>query len=85
MPLIDPSFGEFDETKSPVTSVFITIPPTNVIAPTIATQLPAPYTTVTNLTNITVVFSERVQNVDAADLLVNGQPATSVVGSCNNL
>ncbi len=68
---------------SPVVNVTITIPPTNVIAPTVAAQLPIAYANVTNLTNITVVFSERVQNVDASDLLVNGIPATSVISSGN--
>jgi hypothetical protein len=69
---------------SPLVSVFITIPPTNVIAPTIATQLPPAFATITNLTAVTVRFSERVQNVDASDLLVNGLPATGVSGSGSN-
>ena len=64
---------------SPAVSVTITIPPTNVIAPTIVTQLPLAYATITNLTNLTVRFSERVQGVDASDLLINGLPASSVV------
>jgi hypothetical protein len=66
---------------SPVVSVTITIPPTNVIAPTIFTQFPLAGATVTNLTNITVTFSENVQNIDASDLLINGVPATSVNAS----
>ncbi len=69
---------------SPLVSVLITIPPTNLIAPTIATQLPPAFATITNLTNIIVVFSERVQNVTAGDLLVNGLPATGVSGSGSN-
>ena len=63
---------------SPVVTVVITIPPTNVIAPTVAGQSPLAGATVTNLTNITVTFSEYAQNIDAADLLINGVPATSV-------
>jgi hypothetical protein len=68
---------------SPVVSVTITIPPTNVVAPTIATQIPLAYATITNLTNLTVRFTERVQGVDAADLLINGLPATSVFAAPN--
>jgi hypothetical protein len=63
---------------SPAITVVITIPPTNVVAPTVALQTPLAGATVTNLTNITVTFSEFVQNVDAADLLINGAPAASV-------
>ncbi len=69
---------------SPLVSVFITIPPTNLIAPTIATQLPPAFAIITNLTSVTVGFSERVQNVTAGDLLVNGLPATGVSGSGSN-
>ena len=68
---------------SPLVSIFITIPPTNVIAPTISTQSPPAYATLTNLTSLTVIFSERVQNVDAADLLINGLPATGVTAAPN--
>jgi hypothetical protein len=63
---------------SPPVTVVITIPPTNEIAPTIFTQVPLAGATLTNLTSITVVFSENVQNVDASDLLINGVPAASV-------
>ncbi len=69
---------------SPVVSVTITIPPTNTVAPIVARQIPLAFTTVTNLTNITVTFSERVQNVDAGDLLINGIPATGVTGGGSN-
>lgn len=71
---------------SEVVNVTITIPPTNTVPPTVAGQLPPAFTVVTNanFTNITVVFSERVQNVDAADLLINGVPATSVSGTGSN-
>jgi acid phosphatase type 7 len=66
---------------SPPITVTITIPPTNVIAPTLMAQFPAAGSTITNLTNITVTFSEYVQNIDASDLLINGVPATSVNGN----
>jgi Bacterial Ig domain/Calcineurin-like phosphoesterase/Immunoglobulin domain/Fibronectin type III domain len=70
---------------SPVVNVFITIPPTNTVAPTIATQIPIRDSDVVNyLTNITVIFSERVQNVDAGDLLINGIAAASVTGTGSN-
>ncbi|HXG46831.1 MAG TPA: Ig-like domain-containing protein, partial [Methylomirabilota bacterium] len=70
-------------TSAPV-NVTITIPPTNTVAPTLVAQTPAPGAVVTNLTSISVTFSERVFHVDAADLLVNGVPATNVVGSGSN-
>lgn len=63
---------------SPAITVVITIPPTNTVAPTVATQTPLGGATVTNLTSITVVFSENVHQIDAGDLLVNGVPATAV-------
>ncbi len=43
--------------------------------PTIAARSPATNAFVTNLTEITVIFSEVVNNVDASDLLVNGVPS----------
>ncbi|HEY2953441.1 MAG TPA: Ig-like domain-containing protein [Verrucomicrobiae bacterium] len=64
---------------SAVVNLFITIPPTNVIAPTIATQNPLAGSNLTNtFTSLAITFSEVVQNVDAGDLLVNGVPATGV-------
>ncbi len=52
----------------------------DVVPPTVTTQTPSPGT-VTSLSSITVVFSEPVAGVSASDLLVNGQPATSVSGA----
>ena len=49
-------------------------------APTIASRVPAAGV-VASLTNIAVSFSEPVTGVDAADLLVNGTPATMVSGA----
>jgi len=71
---------------SEVVTVTITIPPTNTVPPTVARQFPPAFTDVTNanFTNITVIFSERVQGVDAGDLLINGIPATRVTGSGSN-
>ncbi len=54
----------------------------DVVAPTVANKLPAPGT-VTNLSQVSVTFSESVAGVQAGDLLVNGQPAASVTGSNN--
>ena len=50
-------------------------------APAIALQSPPAGAHVTNLTQITVTFSEAVNGVDASDLLINGAPARSVSGS----
>ncbi len=64
----------------------VTVPPTNVIAPTVATQTRRWRETLTNLTSLRVIFSERVLNVDAGDLLINGVPATGLTsnGSLTN-
>ena len=70
-------------TSAPV-NLTVTIPPTNTVPPMVATQLPPALAMITNLTNITIVFSERVQGVDAADLLINGRPATGLTGSGSN-
>jgi hypothetical protein len=69
---------------SALVSVVITIPPTNTVAPNLATITPAPGSLISNLTSIRIIFSERVQNVDASDLLISGLPATNVVGSGSN-
>ncbi|HMJ92332.1 MAG TPA: Ig-like domain-containing protein [Candidatus Acidoferrum sp.] len=71
---------------SAVVTVTITIPPTNTVAPIVATPLPPRFAQVTNanFTNLTIVFSERVQNLDASDLLVNGIPASGLSGSGSN-
>ena len=70
---------------SVVSSIIITIPPTNTVAPFVARQTPLAFANVTNvLTNIVIQFSERVQGVDASDLLINGYPATGVSGSGSN-
>ncbi len=51
------------------------------LGPTILTLRPAATATVGKLTEVAVTFSEVAVGVDAADLLVNGQPATSVSGT----
>ena len=49
--------------------------------PVITAQDPLPFTILTNLTEITVDFSEAVAGVDAADLLINDTPAFALSGS----
>lgn len=63
---------------SSVVTIIITIPPSNSIPPKIFAQLPVGGSTITNLTNIMVMFTENIQNLDAFDLCVNGLPASSV-------
>lgn len=48
------------------------------IPPTLVYQLPFAGVTTRSLTQVEVNFSEAVANVDAADLLINGAPATNV-------
>ncbi|HEU0011741.1 MAG TPA: lamin tail domain-containing protein, partial [Verrucomicrobiae bacterium] len=50
-------------------------------APLVIAQSPPAGASLSELTNVTVTFSEPVSGVDATDLLVNGGPATSVAGS----
>jgi len=47
--------------------------------PVVTNTSPAAGTTVSNLTQIEVWFSEGVRGVDAADLLINGIPATNLL------
>ncbi len=54
----------------------------DLVAPTVASRLPSA-TTVTNLSQVTVTFSEAVTGVQPGDFLINGQPALSVTGSSN--
>jgi hypothetical protein len=53
----------------------------DLLPPRVASQSPPAGSLVTNLTELTVVFSEQVTNVRAGDLLLNGSPATGVTGS----
>ena len=50
------------------------------IPPTIVAKDPPAGTTVTNLSHITVTFSEPVGGVDASDMLINGSPAVGLGG-----
>jgi hypothetical protein len=51
------------------------------IPPFVLAQVPEANAWVTNLTQITVIFSEPVSGVDASDLLINGVAATNRTGS----
>jgi hypothetical protein len=49
-------------------------------APRIISQTPAPGALVSNLTSVTVVFSTVVTGVEVGDILINGVPATNMMG-----
>ncbi len=66
----------FDETQPGATWNYTLV---DNVPPTIATLFPLAGTTVRALGQIEVTFSEAVNGVNAADLLINGQPATNVV------
>jgi len=61
----------------------VTITETPAIAPTISSFTP-PAGNVSNLTSVTVTFSEPVLGIQADDFLINGFPADSVSGSGRN-
>ncbi|MGC8743043.1 MAG: lamin tail domain-containing protein [Verrucomicrobiia bacterium] len=69
--------NKFDETRPNASWQYNLI---DLTPPSISSQQPQAGSTVTNLTQITVTFTEPVKGVDAYDLLVNGIPATSVTG-----
>ncbi len=48
------------------------------VVPYIVSRTPAPNANVSNLTQISITFSEKMSGVDASDLLINGVPAASV-------
>jgi hypothetical protein len=78
----------YDATGMTATSaavrVIVNTPPVNTNPPTIFSVNPAKGAALTNLSSIQVTFSERVFNVEASDLLVNGVPATGLSGSGSN-
>jgi hypothetical protein len=51
------------------------------VPPTMVAQSPLPGVTVVALPQVEITFSEPVTGVGAADLLINGSPATNVAGS----
>ncbi|MEY2409086.1 MAG: hypothetical protein QOF48_1756, partial [Verrucomicrobiota bacterium] len=70
-------------TSAPVT-IIVHAPPPNLDAPTITGVIPARGNTLGSLSLIQVTFSEKVVGVNPSDLLVNGIPASTVVGSGSN-
>ncbi len=72
-----------DVGQSTTSGVVRVIVSSDVAAPLVSAKNPAPGT-VTNLTEVAVTFSKAVTGVNATDLLVNGSPATGVVGSGSN-
>ncbi|MCX8157631.1 MAG: Ig-like domain-containing protein, partial [Verrucomicrobiae bacterium] len=76
--------GQGRKATSAVVTLILDEPPRNTNPPVVASVTPARGATVTSLTSIQVIFSERVTGVHAADLLVNGVPATAVTGSGSN-
>ncbi len=76
--IYDAAGGRFDQ-NAPTASWSYTL--LDVVAPTILTTVPSPGATVGSLTQVEVNFRELVSGVNAPDLRINGQPATSVVGA----
>lgn len=72
----------YDANGTSGTSVVVTITVVpNTIPPTIVSVVPTNGAQVTSLTAVTVVFSEPVHGVDAADIRINGNPGTNVTGA----
>jgi hypothetical protein len=69
-----------DNLNARATSAVVNVTVAVSTAPTVASVTP-PAGSVTRLHQITVRFSESVNGVDAADLLINGRPALAVNGS----
>ncbi|HKQ38067.1 MAG TPA: lamin tail domain-containing protein, partial [Verrucomicrobiae bacterium] len=67
--------NRFDETAPGASWQYSLI---DVIPPTLASIFPTPGAALRAASQVELTFSEDVQGVDAADLLMNGQPATNV-------
>jgi len=72
---------DFDAPPKPFISSGFNYSLINPSAPTVFSQVPNGGSTVSNLTQIQITFSEAVQGVNPSDLLVNGAPATVLSGS----
>ncbi|MGC8828764.1 MAG: Ig-like domain-containing protein [Verrucomicrobiia bacterium] len=70
----------FDETDPSATWNYNLI---DKLAPYIVSSTPAVGASVSNLTQITITFNEKVSGVDASDLLINGSPAAEVTTTDN--
>src|SRR5258708_3193559 len=58
-------------------------PAADTTPPVVQSIAPPPSATVNNLAQVTITFSENITGLAAADLLVNGAPATGFSGSTN--
>jgi hypothetical protein len=67
--------NRFDATRPDATWTYELVDRTS---PVVSGLTPADGATIRSLTNVIVLFSEPVSGVDAADLLINGSPATGV-------
>ncbi len=76
--IYDANGFRFDETRAGSGWSYTLL---DVAAPVVLRAVPVPGAIVTAFTNVEVTFREPVIGVNAADLLVNGVPATSVIGS----
>jgi hypothetical protein len=70
--------GAFDPTA---TNAFWSYTLADTAAPQVSARAPVPGATVSQLTRVELWFNEPVFGVDAADLRINGQPATGVTGA----
>src|SRR4030095_8145280 len=68
----------FNGTSAAATLHYLLLNPST---PLIIRQIPTAGSVLTNLTDLTITFSEPVTGVDAGDLLLNGLPSTAVSGS----
>src|SRR5207249_6299623 len=68
---------DFDATRPSSTWNYALV---DLTPPIIANIQPPASATVTNLTQITITFSEPVSGVDARDLRINGAPASALFG-----
>lgn len=73
----EPAQNTFDPTRPGATWSYTL---TDLTPPTVLAQSPVAGANVTNLTQLTITFSEAVLGVNASDLLINTVPATGVSG-----
>jgi prepilin-type processing-associated H-X9-DG protein len=76
--IVDLEGGAFDPTA---TNAFWSYTLVDTAAPQVSARSPVSGATVSQLTRVEVWFNEPVFGVDAADLRINGQPATDVTGA----
>jgi hypothetical protein len=69
--------NRFERTGANATFIFDLV---DSASPFVASVQPPPNLTIRTLNSLSIIFSKVVVGVDAADLLVNGRPATAVAG-----